>query len=823
MRVRFGLMFLGFLLTAANVFCQQTVDHDRAHRRYWYYRTRMINDFMKLGKNQGDCMVIAERNGGKDNIEFSRKSQVGADQIDLASMYIIALSLEYKLLSRNHQDTKETVNELYNMLYMINRLDGEAEQFWTQNPMPTGSVIDPTAGTLDGFMIRDDMAPTYLSDNVTHFNYDILESNTPNISNNDANTLNYGGFCGTDFTDELVSTKFRNFALQEIKLSDDDDDNDDMYRLRDQMGMPHDKFHSMLVAMMFVKKYLPAGITNGDVFQDGESDLKTEASKIAERIYQYVKGPDDTWVLVYPDFNFSNHHILDAGAQAQMYSWPLSRMACYANDDFPWAIAGNCNGYVSPTAVGLGLQAYNTNAGLPQVSMDAAVFMAWDQAGSNAPISTGVPLPAYLSMQANTAAWSIEWAELLRKVLHQKGSLLRQLSVFGDPINVAPCQGPYNYAECNHGGYEWSAQDRTEHPNSRNARCGNDKGFMGNYPGVDYMLLHNLYYEYQHQLADGNQGNIGTTPYGNITTWIYNAANEVAGAVSSALCSTQNLLGGIFQGNSHICDPTNTSGNGGAGSNNVDIVRYMPINYMDNRDENIWPRTLATGSPLSNSSVSSIEGTVDFPGKLAVFQNFSSTAHIFATSSPAAPLNTTPSQVSYRAGKEIVLQPGFEVDAGSTFRAFIRRYICNGNDDELYMRKGVDSLFINDFSSLDYESDAMTAVPVHYIKSPNSDADNNPVVQDTDEESMRTTEAQLIFKITPNPSSGNVRISVEKPMETETISLKVFDMKGVLILSMQNMLPEQEIDLSAYSEGIYMLQLTSALGKNDIKKISIIK
>ena len=32
----------------------QNIDNDKAHRRYWYYRTRMINDFMKVGKNQGE-------------------------------------------------------------------------------------------------------------------------------------------------------------------------------------------------------------------------------------------------------------------------------------------------------------------------------------------------------------------------------------------------------------------------------------------------------------------------------------------------------------------------------------------------------------------------------------------------------------------------------------------------------------------------------------------------------------------------------------------------------------------------------------------------
>ena len=93
------------------------IDHSKAHRRYWYYRTRMINDFMKVGKNQGECIVFAERNN------FISKSKIGPDQIDITNQYIMALALEYKLLSRGQQDTKETVYELFHLLWTINRLD----------------------------------------------------------------------------------------------------------------------------------------------------------------------------------------------------------------------------------------------------------------------------------------------------------------------------------------------------------------------------------------------------------------------------------------------------------------------------------------------------------------------------------------------------------------------------------------------------------------------------------------------------------------------------------------------------------------------------
>ncbi|MGZ3900330.1 MAG: hypothetical protein ACXVC7_16360 [Bacteroidia bacterium] len=62
---RYPFYILYILFAVINLsFAQPAIDNDKAHRRYWFYRTRMINDFMKIGKNQGECIVLAERNQG---------------------------------------------------------------------------------------------------------------------------------------------------------------------------------------------------------------------------------------------------------------------------------------------------------------------------------------------------------------------------------------------------------------------------------------------------------------------------------------------------------------------------------------------------------------------------------------------------------------------------------------------------------------------------------------------------------------------------------------------------------------------------------------
>ena len=56
------IILLFCFLFVCSPFQSQTIDNDKAHRRYWYYRTRMINDFMKISKDQGDDLVFIKNN-----------------------------------------------------------------------------------------------------------------------------------------------------------------------------------------------------------------------------------------------------------------------------------------------------------------------------------------------------------------------------------------------------------------------------------------------------------------------------------------------------------------------------------------------------------------------------------------------------------------------------------------------------------------------------------------------------------------------------------------------------------------------------------------
>jgi hypothetical protein len=244
-------------------------------------------------------------------------------------------------------------------------------------------------------------------------------------------------------------------------------------------------------------------------------------------------------------------------------------------------------------------------------------------------------------------------------------------------------------------------------------------------------------------------------------------------------------------------------------------------NYMDNEDNSIWPKKLGSGFSGITYGVNNTDGTHQL-GNVKVFQYLKSTAHVFATASPLAPINTVPSNVTYRAGKEIALQPGFQVEAGSTFHAYIKRYVCGVDDYTSGMRTAKDSA--NNNISNDYEGDAMNDIPLHYVEYPKSDADNYPYLPEELETSETINQIDKNeVKITPNPSTGIFSVEAKKIIENEILSLRVYDLLGNLIIELNDVTEKTEINLKNYSKGVYMVHILSNLGNNSVKKVSVVE
>lgn len=787
-------------------------ENQQAHKRYWYFRTRMINDFLKVGDRQGDCICFAERNEGV----ASKEGKVGPDQIDLTNMYLATLALEYKLLTRANQSTQETVKEIYYFLKTIDRLDNEADQFWEQNV--TNDHLNNSNGNnkLNGFILREDMPHDYFKPDINYQPGYVI------TAEENRKHFNYA-FNEYDYTQTSTESNRSYCGLYQIDSLDDDNHFSNYNgfvpprgaKVIDKLPLVQDKYYSMLFAFMMLIKYIPDNTgyyENGQLkyFNDGYTwDIKTQVRNIANRCHSYLRGnvfgnQNSDWVMRYP--NGSALDYINLGSPNPFFLYPIVNTICHLNNNYPWSYS--CLSYADIQS--LDILPYVSISSTNAFTQDNAVFLAWNHVNSN--VYPGA-MPLWLKMMQNTGQWNLQWADLARKVLHQTGQMTRNLNLFADPIKQAPCQGPYNFYDCNYGGFEWSSQDRTEHPNSRGNGCGNSNiTFRGNYPGVDYMLLHNLYYEYLNQKDDG-PGQIEQGAYKNA------------------------------------------------------------YNLMDNYDEQTWPvYHVANGSGFNpvaayligvkEESVTQVNlpgpgGPVPFvkaPGRVKLFQNLESRAQIYASASPAAPNNTISSKVEYRAGKEITLlpengsQPGFEVKLGSDFSAYIKRYVCTGNNDPLLQRPGSSS---TEERSNDFETDLMnTEIPIHHVDHPKSDSDLYPGEMTTDQyagqeineiqnillteyqnespEKINTIQKELLTQrlvVLPNPNNGVFRIYATRISDEETFNYSILDMKGQVILNEQNIKSgiNKEIDLSQYAEGIYMLQLSSNLGYKFNKRITVIR
>jgi hypothetical protein len=78
------------------------------------------------------------------------------------------------------------------------------------------------------------------------------------------------------------------------------------------------------------------------------------------------------------------------------------------------------------------------------------------------------------------------------------------------------------------------------------------------------------------------------------------------------------------------------------------------------------------------------------------------------------------------------------------------------------------------------------------------------------------------LQVIPNPNNGVFKVIKNKTTESENFHLTIFDMKGAVIFEADDF-TSQDVDLTNFSAGIYMVQVTSNSGYHDAKKISINK
>lgn len=117
------------------------------HEKYWRYRDRLLNRFLvsSAGNERGTSMPAAMIHTEKGYMRW------GDATIHLSN-YLAVLATEYKLLTLKGLPTGQTLLELHRALLAKERLDADAPGFFD---------YESTDSILDGFFIRDDVPPDF--------------------------------------------------------------------------------------------------------------------------------------------------------------------------------------------------------------------------------------------------------------------------------------------------------------------------------------------------------------------------------------------------------------------------------------------------------------------------------------------------------------------------------------------------------------------------------------------------------------------------------------------------------------------------------------
>jgi len=178
-------------------------------KKYWYYRQRFFNNFIVLGANHNH-----DEPGTNYPVSRIYYSKPIFDEANFAMPhYLSFLATEYRLLKNNGKDYSQTIDLLYHALMTVNRLDRMAEHYYNFQFEP------PQDADLNGFIIRRDQTDGFwnkykLGGTTQYFKHDSLEEQFSLISPNENLLMinDSGDDCG-DFNLEMSEDVVWNYLM----------------------------------------------------------------------------------------------------------------------------------------------------------------------------------------------------------------------------------------------------------------------------------------------------------------------------------------------------------------------------------------------------------------------------------------------------------------------------------------------------------------------------------------------------------------------------------------------------------------------------------
>ncbi len=764
----------------------QTASH---YKKYWYFKSRLNNDFIKVGLGDGESIPFNQRGWSLESFNNENTRLYAGDGSAMLGYYIAVLATEYKLLQLSNQNTEKVKHELFCALNAINRLDYKAE-----------SVFQNNAYNLNGFFIRDDIPSSLLLDSAgyNHFNY----YNSGSIGNN----LNNRGFlshfsCGAN---QITSD-----WIQRVEKPSSH-----------QIEMSQDQVYNILFGLAFVNKFVPISETdNGAVFGygSGQASLTQEARNITNRILSHIRNPKDlngnpcgnpgnTFPNNWRIRNPTTCNLVSAGDNAEVFAYALGEAQCFINGGatfgngtiaFPPNPLISCpgNGYHNSFSQSSGRMLWegvvDTYIGVPncpntgidnrvmatnllaicncaygnifenvvnqlqwvlkQVPVIGGVLntiIGWVWQWVQVVVTTVVPVITNNSwsdilLNSYSPGANLDHGPLARKILH--GGIYQSNGEYSVEhlLDLAPCNNIYNLGNGLNSGLYWSSDNRLDHPNRSNlsatqnstALCPGVDLIKGEYNGIDFLLYHNLWYLHKWQ-----QNNL-----------------------LSAFIDLSDLkvdLNGATIGNT-------------------------PNTFINNH--------------LLAFEFMKIENTK------------------FKYDNPLTP-------AYWRSGKTICLGPGTEVLPNSNLHAYIQKFDCATDFGQF---RPIDGDSANhEFEIRQYH---YTPYPKRELESGiNSNTHYNNFIKelsaDESEENLNSEKNPIgLIDILPNPTNGLTKVfyNIEK---NDCAKIQITDLTGKILSEINNLRngrEEVEINLSQFENGTYIVKFSSIGGI--IKFVKVIK
>jgi hypothetical protein len=188
-------------LFISTIICQGQSPNENLEK-YWQYRNRVTQNFLKVGSSAGESIPMSARSIGfpYSGSDTQTRRVYWQDATIYLGHYLSVLGSEVKLLLSSYQSSsdniekqillnqlEQTKNELYYAIEAANRLDRKAEVYLAQSDQ------QPSPDDLNGLILRDDVPQNffqnYIDDHSPIFN---RNCNFVNTDSGHSQTQQYG-------------------------------------------------------------------------------------------------------------------------------------------------------------------------------------------------------------------------------------------------------------------------------------------------------------------------------------------------------------------------------------------------------------------------------------------------------------------------------------------------------------------------------------------------------------------------------------------------------------------------------------------------------